>query len=64
MNKEYTKFYHLISEKKIVFLNSDDFLNHQDSSIMESEINENNKNLEQIIIEKNNKAESIIRSIH
>lgn len=62
--KHYPKFYHLIVENKIVFFNSDEFLNQQDSSIMESEINENNKNLEQIIIEKNNKAESIIRSIN
>lgn len=31
---------------------------------MESAIDENNKNLEKIIIERNNKAESIIKSIH
>lgn len=56
---DYQKF-----NNKLILYNSDEFLKSKNVTVVEESLNLNNKMLEDLIIEKNNKAEQILREIN
>ena len=60
---DYQKFNTIIN-KKLILYNSDEFLKSKNVTVVEESLNLNNKMLEDLIIEKNNKAEQVLREIN